>query len=682
MKIIGNTVGTPLGLDAIKDKLNPLTKENLGEAVNGALAQAKASGEFDGAPGKDGTDGKDGKDGYTPQKGIDYFDGKDGEPGKDGKDGEVGPAGYTPVKGVDYFDGQPGKDGSNGLPGKDGYTPVKGVDYFDGERGPIGETGPQGPQGEQGPKGDKGDTGPAGADGAQGPKGDKGDTGPQGIQGPAGADGAKGDTGAQGPQGIQGIQGPKGDKGDKGDTGAAGSNGAAGKDGTSVTVTSVTESTADGGSNVVTFSDGNTLTVKNGSKGSTGSTGAAGKDGASITVKKVTESTIDGGNNIVEFSDGKIVNIKNGSKGSAGYDLTNADKTAIAEEVSEMISQVTYEFVEKDIAFATQGYAWGTVGETVKFNNGTTGNCKRTQLTVNPGETYRTHGKTYYDSPVYVVTDQNGKILIKGTSGSSKEVIETFTIPMGGAILYVNNTQNGSFVSFEKEEPVESSIIAISKSPISYKTIVYDGDSICHGVNTNGGYARLIAEKVGGMYENQGVGGARLTTKASGDTHHSVCDNVVNLPTTGDLYCFQGGVNDYWANNVPLGTYVKSDFTGAVDTSTVCGALEYIFRYALTNFLGKPICFVVTHKCSGAIYNKNAMGDTFEDYRNAMVSICNKYSIPYYDAFNESGLNGWNTAQKSTYFQNADGCHPTEDGYKRYYVPQLISLFERIMSRD
>jgi hypothetical protein len=52
-------------------------------------------------------------------------------------------------------------------------------------------------------------------DGADGAKGDKGD---------------KGDTGAQGQQGIQGIQGPKGDKGDKGDTGATGAAGKDGED--------------------------------------------------------------------------------------------------------------------------------------------------------------------------------------------------------------------------------------------------------------------------------------------------------------------------------------------------------------------------------------------------------------------------------------------------------------------
>ena len=63
--------------------------------------------------------------------------------------------------------------------------------------------------------------------------------------------------------------------------GAAGSNGkdgAAGKDGASITVTNVSQSSADSGSNVVTFSDGTTVTIKNGGKGSTGAAGKDGKD--------------------------------------------------------------------------------------------------------------------------------------------------------------------------------------------------------------------------------------------------------------------------------------------------------------------------------------------------------------------------------------------------------------------
>ena len=64
-----------------------------------------------------------------------------------------------------------------------------------------------------------------------------------------------------------------------GKNGTNGTNGTNGKDGTSVTVKSVSTSTADGGSNVVTFSDGKTVTIKNGSKGSKGDTGAKGADG-------------------------------------------------------------------------------------------------------------------------------------------------------------------------------------------------------------------------------------------------------------------------------------------------------------------------------------------------------------------------------------------------------------------
>lgn len=85
-----------------QDISGKLDADKLPEAINAALAQAKESGEFDG---------------YTPQKNVDYFDGKDGVNGKDGQDG------YTPQKGVDYFDGKDGKDGKdgqNGSPGKNG----------------------------------------------------------------------------------------------------------------------------------------------------------------------------------------------------------------------------------------------------------------------------------------------------------------------------------------------------------------------------------------------------------------------------------------------------------------------------------------------------------------------------------------------------------------------------------
>lgn len=95
-------------------------------------------------------------------------------------------------------------------------------------------------------------------------------------------------------------------------------------------------SSADGGSNVYTFSNGSTITVKNGSKGSQGNPGkdgTNGTNGTSVTVASVSESDTDGGNNTITFSDGTSIIIKNGTKGDKGDkgdDGANATTTAVA----------------------------------------------------------------------------------------------------------------------------------------------------------------------------------------------------------------------------------------------------------------------------------------------------------------------------------------------------------------
>ena len=85
-----------------------LAASELPNAVNEALAQAKASGAFDGEPGKDGQPGADGKD---------------GTPGKDGTDGVSATHKWsgtvltvTSASGTSSADlkGEPGKDGADG----------------------------------------------------------------------------------------------------------------------------------------------------------------------------------------------------------------------------------------------------------------------------------------------------------------------------------------------------------------------------------------------------------------------------------------------------------------------------------------------------------------------------------------------------------------------------------------
>lgn len=109
---ISNQPSTPVQQDAITQAINALNSavSAIPGTIDTALAEAKASGEFDGKDGKDGVDGKDGKDG------------QDGAPGRDGVDGKDGADGAPGAPGADGKDGKDGKDGQDGQNGANGVT--------------------------------------------------------------------------------------------------------------------------------------------------------------------------------------------------------------------------------------------------------------------------------------------------------------------------------------------------------------------------------------------------------------------------------------------------------------------------------------------------------------------------------------------------------------------------------
>ena len=72
----------------------------------------------------------------------------------------------------------------------------------------------------------------------------------------------------------------KGEKGDRGEQGLQGESGVSGQDGVSITIDGIVESAADSGENIITFNDGQSITIKNGSKGTKGDKGDTGQKGA------------------------------------------------------------------------------------------------------------------------------------------------------------------------------------------------------------------------------------------------------------------------------------------------------------------------------------------------------------------------------------------------------------------
>ena len=211
-----------------------------------ALAEAKASGLFDGAAGPAGAPGAKGDKGEKGDA-FTYADftaaqlaalkGDRGEKGEKGEKGDKGDTGAKGPSGDSYTvlglyatlaalqTAHP--TGSAGQAWFVGTADSNAVYQWDVDKAAWINVGAL--------KGPKGDTGPAGADGAPGAKGDTG------AQGPKGDPGEKGDaftyadfTAAQlaalkGEKGDKGDTGPQGEPGAKGDTGETGPKGADGK---------------------------------------------------------------------------------------------------------------------------------------------------------------------------------------------------------------------------------------------------------------------------------------------------------------------------------------------------------------------------------------------------------------------------------------------------------------------
>lgn len=89
--------------------------------------------------------------------------------------------------------------------------------------------------------------------------------------------------------------------------------------------------------------------------------GEPGEPGASITVESVVESDDDGGDNVITFSDGTIVKIKNGSKGSDGSG--GSTDTAVSWEniTDKPFGQVGNKYTQEDLAAATTSISYYTV---------------------------------------------------------------------------------------------------------------------------------------------------------------------------------------------------------------------------------------------------------------------------------------------------------------------------------
>lgn len=310
-------------------------------------------------------------------------------------------------------------------------------------------------------------------------------------------------------------------------------------------------------------------------------------------------------------------------------------------------------------------------------------------LAVNPGEKYRITAKQLYNkSLIYFSTENNtfSQVYnnetytlktfisnIKDTTEYEHSFIDyEFTIPDYCKTIYINQDKYSQF-TIKKATSYKINVDDINLqelindiNPLNNKTIMFTGDSICNASTTGvKGWWRLIQENnpTATVY-NYGQDGATIAQNGQ-DTNdvYTKIQTMYSAHPDADYIIIQGGVNDIW-QNIPLGEYIENSNYNeetAYDTTTFSGALEWIFHYALTHFEGKKIGYIVTQKIWGS--------GSFWNYMERARKICEKWSIPYIDLYNEGDLNLYIDSQRQNYsittrIATGDGCHPNLAGYQ------------------
>lgn len=227
----------------------------------------------------------------------------------------------------------------------------------------------------------------------------------------------------------------------------------------------------------------------------------------------------------------------------------------------------------------------------------------------------------------------------------------------------------GYTVKYSKKLDREIENIAKNINPVTIfdnKVMLFTGDSICYGANwrptvedySNTGWRKIIQENYPkSVTYGYGIGGTTIS-KRSGRTD-SILERMPKMFSEhpeADYIIIEGGVNDaYNITDCPIGT-ISTGYTAELNENSFAGALESIFKYAQINWIGKKIGYIVTFKVP------SAMGQfKFNEYMDIAKQICEKWSIPYCDLYNESNLNYYIQEVSDAY---GGGLHPNEAGYR------------------
>ena len=214
------------------------------------------------------------------------------------------------------------------------------------------------------------------------------------------------------------------------------------------------------------------------------------------------------------------------------------------------------------------------------------------------------------------------------------------------------------------------------------KYISFNGDSICQGVGYIGGYGKIIADENSMKYQNIGIGGATILPgimNLNGLPRHCISKTIDKMDADADYAILEGGVNDS-GHGVPLGQ-LSEGYDAELDETTFYGAFENMLKQLIIRFAGKKYGYIAVHQMS---VNFRVTNPPEKSYYWAARRCCEKWGVPFLDlnttvppfAFFTPESELFPLREKYTY--NADGWHPSEEGYRKYYVPKITAWLKTL----
>lgn len=204
-------------------------------------------------------------------------------------------------------------------------------------------------------------------------------------------------------------------------------------------------------------------------------------------------------------------------------------------------------------------------------------------------------------------------------------------------------------------------------NPLSGKIASFNGDSICHAPDANGGYVAQIGTNNSMTVQNVGMSGGTIANVSG---HHCISGSVSDMRSDADYVIFEGGVNDCDLS-VSLGT-ISSGYTATLDTSTFAGAFETMLKSAIARFPTAKIGYIFIHKCYGGFEST----DGANSYYGIAKACCEKWGIPYCDLNIQTPPLRYIDALRTAYTLSGDGIHPNADGYRLFYVPKITAFLK------